>query len=77
MREIEKIVSIGVIPFITPVRSIPGRKDLPKSDVNDLKKIYIKAAESMKSMGVNPLEYKAGCVKCGGCSAITEAYKAV
>jgi radical SAM protein (TIGR04043 family) len=74
-REIEKIVSIGVIPFITPVRSIPGRKDLPKSDVNILKNIYIKAAESMKSMGVNPLEHKAGCVKCGGCSAITEAYK--
>ena len=76
-REIEKIVSIGVIPFITPVRSIPGRKDLPKSDVDNLKKIYMKAAESMKSMGVNPLEHKAGCVKCGGCSAITEAYKVV
>jgi len=77
IREVEKIVSIGVIPFITPVRSIPGRKDLPKSDFNTLKNIYIKAAESMKSMGVNPLEHKAGCVKCGGCSAITEAYKVV
>jgi radical SAM protein (TIGR04043 family) len=75
--EIEKIVSMGVIPFITPVRSVPGRKDLPKSNTYDLQKIYIKAAEFMKSMGVNPLEYKAGCVKCGGCSAITEAYKVV
>ena len=75
--EIEKIVSIGVIPFITPVRSVPGRNDLPKGNINDLKKIYIKAAEFMKSMGVNPLEHKAGCVKCGGCSAITEAYKVV
>ena len=75
--EIEKIVSIGVIPFITPVRSVPGRRDLPKSNVKNLKKIYINAAESMKSMGVSPLEHKAGCVKCGGCSAITEAYKVV
>jgi radical SAM protein (TIGR04043 family) len=77
IEEIEKIVSIGVIPFITPVRSVPGRKDLPKANITDLKKIYMKAAEFMKSMGVNPLEYKAGCVKCGGCSAITEAYKVV
>ncbi len=75
--EIEKIVSLGVIPFITPVRSVPGRKDLPRSNIDDLKKIYIKAAEFMKSMDVNPLEHKAGCVKCGGCSAITEAYKVV
>lgn len=74
-KEIEEIVSIGVIPFITPVRSIPGRKNLPKSNVSDLKRIYLKAAEFMKSMGVNPLEHKAGCVRCGGCSAITEAYK--
>ena len=76
-KELEKIVSIGVIPFITPVRSIPGRKNLPKSNVSDLKKIYLKTAELMKSMGVNPLEHKAGCVRCGGCSAITEAYKVV
>ena len=68
---------MGVIPFITPVRSVPGRRDLPKSNVKNLKKIYINAAESMKSMGVSPLEHKAGCVKCGGCSAITEAYKVV
>jgi len=77
IEEIEKIVSIGVIPFITPVRSIPGRKNLPKSSVLDLKKIYLKTAEFMKLMGVNPLEHKAGCVRCGGCSAITEAYKVV
>ena len=76
-KELEKIVSIGVIPFITPVRSIPGSKTLPKSNVSDLKEIYLKTAEFMKSMGVNPLEHKAGCVKCGGCSAIKEAYKVI
>ncbi|TFG25613.1 MAG: radical SAM protein [Promethearchaeota archaeon] len=74
-KELKKIVSIGVIPFITPVRSIPGRKNLPKGNIPDLKKIYLKTAEFMKSLGVNPLEHKAGCVRCGGCSAITEAYK--
>ena len=28
----------------------------------------------MREYGVNPLENKAGCVRCGGCSAIKEAY---
>ena len=39
--------------------------------------IYKKSAELMKQFGVNPLENKAGCVRCGDCSAISEAYKAL
>ena len=73
---VEKLVSIGVIPYITPVRSIPGKKDLPIADFHDLIDIYIKSALLMKQYGVNPLENKAGCVRCGGCSSIKEAYKA-
>ena len=72
---IEKIIKIGVIPFITPVRSIPGKMDLPLTDTDMLKSIYLQTAKMMKHYGVNPLENKAGCVRCGGCSAIKEAYK--
>ena len=36
--------------------------------------IYSKAAQLMKEYGVNPLKSKAGCVRCGGCSAINEAF---
>ena len=43
---------------------------------NVLLDIYIKAAKMMKEYGVNPLKNIAGCVRCGGCSAISEAYKA-
>ncbi|TFG15114.1 MAG: radical SAM protein [Promethearchaeota archaeon] len=75
--DLEKIVSLGVIPFITPVRSIPGMKDLPTTNYNILMDKYIRAAKMMKEYGVNPLENKAGCVRCGGCSAIKEAYLAV
>jgi len=75
--DLEKIVSIGVIPFITPVRSLPGRDDLPITNHNSLLEIYIKAGKMMKEYGVNPYENKAGCVRCGGCSAIKEAYRAV
>ena len=73
----EKIISLGVIPFITPVRSIPGIKDLPKTNHNTMVEIYKKAAKIMKEYGVNPLKSKAGCVRCSGCSAISDAYKIV
>ena len=73
----EKIISLGVIPYITPVRSIPGMKNLPKTNHNVMVEIYKKAAKLMKEYGVNPLKSKAGCVRCGGCSAINEAYKIV
>ena len=77
IKDLEKIISIGVIPFITPVRSIPGKTNFPKMDVPTLIRIYRETAIMMKVMGVNPLIHKAGCVKCGGCSAINEAYKTI
>lgn len=76
IKDIEKVISIGVIPYITPVRSIPGKKDLPITNFNDLIEIYTESALLMKQYGVNPLENRAGCVRCGGCSSIKEAYKA-
>ena len=75
IKRVEKIVSIGVIPYITPVRSIAGKKSLPFTDFKELLEIYMKSAELMKDYGVNPLESLAGCVRCGDCSAISEAYK--
>ena len=77
IKDLERIISIGVIPFITPVRSIPGKTNFPKMEVPTLIRIYREAAIMMKAMGVNPLDHKAGCVKCGGCSAINEAYKTI
>jgi radical SAM protein (TIGR04043 family) len=77
LKDLEKVIAIGVIPYITPVRSIPGKKELPITKYDELLEIYIVAAKLMKQYDVNPLKNKAGCVKCGGCSAIKEAYLAV
>jgi len=78
INDLEKVVSLGVIPFITPVRCVPGRKKvMPTMNYNALLEIYLNAAKLLREYGVNPLENKAGCVKCGGCSAINEAYKAI
>ncbi|MBY9007489.1 MAG: radical SAM protein [Candidatus Lokiarchaeota archaeon] len=75
---LQNMISIGIIPYITPVRIVPGRFNLESSiKYESLLEVYYKTAEMMKEYGVNPLEHKAGCVKCGGCSAINEAYKAL
>ena len=50
---------------------------MPITNHNIMVEIYKKAAKLMKEYGVNPLKSKAGCVRCGGCSAINEAYKNV
>lgn len=73
---VERVISLGVVPYITPVRSIPGKKDLPMTDYEKLLDIYLRSGILMKQYGVNPLKNKAGCVRCGGCSAISEAFKA-
>ena len=77
IERVENIVSIGVIPYITPVRAIAGKKNLPFTDFKELLEVYKKSAELMKYYGVNPLKNIAGCVRCGDCSAISEAYKAL
>ncbi|MFW9824409.1 MAG: radical SAM protein [Candidatus Thorarchaeota archaeon] len=74
--DIEKVISLGVIPYLTLVRSVPGKKNLPKVNYKEMLEIYIKVGEMMRTYGVNPLKNKAGCVKCGGCSSISEAFKA-
>jgi radical SAM protein (TIGR04043 family) len=78
MKDIKEIISIGVIPFITPVRSIPMKGSItPSTNPEKLFTIYHHAAKLMKKYKVNPLKNKAGCVRCGGCSAINEAYRMV
>jgi radical SAM protein (TIGR04043 family) len=76
MNKIEEVIKIGVIPFITPVRAVPSKeKKTPPTDYQKLHKIYQNTARLMLKYNMNPLENKAGCVRCGGCSAITDYYK--
>jgi len=77
LKDIEKLVSLGVIPYITPVRATPGIKDVTRVDYKELMDIYIKTAEIMKQYGVNPLKNKAGCVRCSDCSSLKEAYMTI
>jgi radical SAM protein (TIGR04043 family) len=78
LSQIEDVVSMGVIPFITPVRAIPGKTyRFAGANYEYFLDLYIETAKMMKSYNINPLKNKAGCVRCGDCSAINEAYKAL
>ncbi|MFO7796632.1 MAG: radical SAM protein [Promethearchaeia archaeon] len=75
-KRIKEIIKLGVIPFITPVRAIPSKKKgTPPTNYKELVKIYQWVSKLMLRYKLNPLKNKAGCVRCGGCSAISEYYK--
>jgi radical SAM protein (TIGR04043 family) len=76
-KTLEEVTSTGVIPFIVPFRPLLGTElenESPPS-VDDLLRITHKAAESIKNYGIRPHRNKAGCVRCGACSAIREAVR--
>lgn len=76
LTELEQVIKLGVVPLITPVRIISGTQMEPRySNPVEFLKIIEFAAEKCREYGVNPLKNKAGCIRCGGCSPILDAYR--
>jgi radical SAM protein (TIGR04043 family) len=76
---VEFIAGHGVIPFVVPARPIANTK-LNKNQLgsyDDLVRYYLYAAKILKEQGLDPRRAKAGCVRCGLCSAIGEAVRVV
>jgi len=68
----EMLADLGVYPFVVPLRPIPGSpmgKHLPP-DPRIMLDIYEKVAETLKNKGLSSAACKAGCVRCGACSAL-------
>ena len=72
----EKASRIGVIPYLLPLRPIAGTffEKVSPPTPRRMVKLYRSIAETMHSVGLDPGKSKAGCVKCGACSAIQEAF---
>ncbi|GBE18086.1 radical SAM superfamily protein [archaeon BMS3Abin16] len=74
----EELASIGVIPFLVPFRPLPGslleNRQPPKPGY--MKKLYIDLAHVMHESGLRMDRHRAGCVKCGACSAVDLAMDA-
>ena len=74
LRGTEELARIGVIPYLVPLRPVLGtefenrRPPSPKR----MLPLYKQIAETLTNYGVNPSRNKAGCVRCGACSAIKE-----
>jgi len=76
MQGAERAARIGVIPFLLPLRPIAGtvfeRVSPPMS--NTMIKLYRSVVETLHMVGLDPRKSKAGCVRCGACSALHEAF---
>ncbi len=74
---IDKMCEAGVIPFVVPLRPLdetPLRDSIPpRPEV--MEEFYSYACDSMKEHGINPAKNLAGCVRCGGCSALMDYYR--
>jgi radical SAM protein (TIGR04043 family) len=73
---------IGVIPVPVPCRPNPGSQlehFLPKyiARLSQTVDIYLDCARLLHQAGLDPSAHRAGCLRCSGCTAITEAYKVI
>jgi len=73
---VEKVARIGVIPYLLPLRPIWGtnfEKVGPPLPMR-MMKLYRNVVKTLHEAGLDPRKCKAGCVRCGACSALQEAF---
>jgi radical SAM protein (TIGR04043 family)/putative N-acetyltransferase (TIGR04045 family) len=66
------LADLGIFPFIVPFRPIPGSllEGCPTPDPRKMTGIYEQIAPLLQRRGLVMGEQKAGCVRCGACSAL-------
>ncbi len=69
----EYLADLGVYPFVVPLRPIPGSRLQNRTPPNpdNMKRIYHAVAKILQKKGLATPDTKAGCVKCGACSALS------
>ncbi|RZN62816.1 MAG: radical SAM protein [Methanonatronarchaeia archaeon] len=74
LKGIEELSQRGCIPFLTPLHPLPGShyKDTHPPKTDRMKEIYQKASSILKENNIRPDKNKAGCVRCGSCTALYE-----
>jgi radical SAM protein (TIGR04043 family)/putative N-acetyltransferase (TIGR04045 family) len=68
----EVLADLGVYPYIVPLRAIPGSKMAACAPPapETMTRIYTAVASILKRKGLSSHAAKAGCVRCGACSAL-------
>ncbi len=75
-------IELGVIPVPVPCRPNPGshlERKVPTyiNNLDQIVDIYLDCARLLFKAQLNPFSHHAGCIRCRGCSAITEAYQII
>jgi biotin synthase-related radical SAM superfamily protein len=70
----KRVAAMGVYPFVVPLRPIPGSAMTAISPPvpSDLVSIYRSVAADLRKHELTTKASKAGCVRCGACSALPE-----
>lgn len=72
----DTIIPLGVVPYPIPFIPIPGTPlethDPPS--VDEVVSVFRLWRDRMKAYGLDVSKSKAGCVRCGSCSAVQEVY---
>jgi radical SAM protein (TIGR04043 family) len=71
------LANLGVIPYIVPVRPMAGTpiENTRPPSYDRMINLYRDVADILNESGLNPSDTKAGCPRCGGCSALDLAMK--
>lgn len=73
----DRLIQIGVYPFVVPFVPITGtplaNHSAPKSEF--MLALYERVGAMLKQAGMSSEEIKAGCAKCGACSALSNFEK--
>lgn len=70
----EMLARMGVVPLLVPLRPIMGTPlgDARPPSPGRMIELYKKLGGIVRNFSGNVLKNKAGCVRCGGCSALTD-----
>ena len=73
MTMVEQIASLGVFPYVLPLRPIPGTllERWRPPEPSYMEKIYSDTARILASYGLSSRTSKAGCVRCSACSCLS------
>ena len=74
VKSAELMAELGVYPYVLPLRPVPGTllENYKPPSYEEMIEIYEKVADIIKRNNLSSKNSKAGCVRCGVCSAITE-----
>lgn len=68
----ERLIAMGVYPFLVPLVPVPGTPaaDRPPPSGDFMRALYARVGPMLARAGMRSLDVKAGCARCGACSAL-------